>query len=116
MREQITAIALAALLGVGFVATADAQMPPPPNPSATNPSIKETQPGTFTAQGAPTPLKAGAAVTENDAKQRLEAQGYTAIRDLKQDNRKNWHAKAQKDGKSMDVSLDTSGTIRARDN
>src|SRR3954468_18852289 len=114
MSKQVTAVALAALLAAGRVGTPGAQMPPPPNPSVTNPAIKETQPGTFTAQGAPTPLKPGAAVSEDDAKRRLEAQGYTAIRDLKQDNRKNWHAKAEKDGKGMDVSLDTSGTVRAR--
>ncbi len=112
MNRQIVAAGLLGLASVAFVGAARAQMPPPP--SATNPAIRETQPTGPGAQGAPTRLQPQAAISEADAKKRLEAQGYTAIRDLKQDNRSNWHAKAQKDGKSVDVSLDTSGAIRAR--
>jgi protein CpxP len=76
---------------------------PTPQPQRSPGSAQTTNPGSMS----------GAAATQTDAKQRIEAQGYTAVRDLKQDNSKNWHAKAMKDGKSVDVSLDSRGNVRA---
>ena len=51
------------------------------------------------------------ASTAADARKAIEAEGYTSVRDLKQDNKQAWHGKATKDGKTVDVSLDATGKV-----
>jgi hypothetical protein len=70
----------------------------------------QTEPATPPA-GAPTTPNAGAALTETQAKARIEAQGYTDVSELKKDAQGMWNAKAMKDGKSVQISLDTRGQI-----
>jgi hypothetical protein len=77
------------------------------NPGSPTPQTQQRAPGTM---GSGT-MTTGAVATQADAKKQIEAQGYTAVRDIKQDNSKNWHAKAMKDGKSVDVSLDARGNV-----
>jgi hypothetical protein len=127
----LPAVAAVALASGAALAQGTMTAPPSSSPSMNSPS-DSTDPSTrgdrIGAPGSPTPqpqrspgssetntgaMTSGAAATQADAKRRIEAQGYSAVRDLKQDNSKNWHAKAMKDGKSVDVSLDSRGNVRA---
>jgi hypothetical protein len=45
------------------------------------------------------------------AKARIEAQGFTNVSELKKDAQGMWNAKAMKDGKPVQISLDTRGQI-----
>jgi predicted aspartyl protease len=51
------------------------------------------------------------AMTEVQAKARIEAQGFTNVSELKKDAQGMWNAKAMKDGKAVQISLDTGGKI-----
>jgi hypothetical protein len=56
--------------------------------------------------------KAGAAaMTETQAKAQIEAKGYANVSELKKDTKGMWTAKATKDGKSHELSLDTRGQV-----
>jgi len=66
---------------------------------------------TTTNPGAPV---AGAnSFTENQAKSRIEAAGYTDVSGLMKDKDGIWHGKASKSGTMMTVSLDYQGNITA---
>src|SRR5262245_36319431 len=104
MRSVIVIAAIASLAtGVAF-AQYDAK--PGSAPAA------KTEPATPQA-GASTTSKAGAALTETQAKARIEAQGYSNVSELKKDTQGDWMAKAMKNGKSVDLSLDARGQIAA---
>ena len=127
----LPAIAAVTLSAGAAFAQGTMTAPPSNNPSMNNPSTNNsatdpaTSGGRMGTPGSPTPQSqrspsstqmntgatTGAIATQADAKKQLEAQGYTAVRNLKQDNSKNWHAKATKDGKSVDVSLDARGNV-----
>ncbi len=49
--------------------------------------------------------------TEAQAKSRLEANGYTAVSELKKDDKGIWRGKATHAGQSVNVSLDYQGNI-----
>ncbi len=53
----------------------------------------------------------GYAVTAGQAKLRIESGGYSGVTELQQDVHGNWHGKAVKDGKTVQVTLDFNGTI-----
>ena len=48
------------------------------------------------------------------AKSRIETGGYTNVSGLKKDDQGVWRAKATKDGKSVDVSVDFQGNVVTR--
>src|SRR5262245_31331988 len=103
MRSVIFVAAIASLsAGVAF-AQYDAKQPASP-PSA------QAQLAT-TPAGAPAPANAGAAMTEVQAKARIESQGFTNVSELKKDAQGIWSAKAMKDGKAVQLSLDTRGEV-----
>lgn len=52
--------------------------------------------------------------TEGQAKGRIEDAGYTEVTGLAKGTDGMWTAKAMKDGKTMDVSLDFKGAVTAR--
>lgn len=54
----------------------------------------------------------GTITGERDAKARIESSGYSDVTDLSKDSYGIWHAKAQKFGMPVTVSLDTSGTVK----
>ena len=103
MRSVILIAAIASLTAGAAFAQYDAKEP-------ASPPAAKTQPATPQA-GAPTTPNAGAALTEVQAKARIEAQGYTNVSELKKDAQGAWNAKAMKDGKSVQLSLDTRGQI-----
>jgi putative membrane protein len=70
---------------------------PPPSPKAPA-ETKAPQPGANS-------------FTEAQAKSRLEANGYTAVSELKKDESGIWRGKATHAGHPVDVSLDYQGNI-----
>lgn len=101
-------MAAAALLLIAGMVAAQAQNPPA-NPGPNNNAVNTT--GTNNP-GAPV---AGAnSFTEGQAKSRIEANGFSNVSDLKKDDSGVWRGKAQKDGKSTEVSLDFQGNVVAR--
>jgi len=57
------------------------------------------------------PLPGANSFTEGQAKSRLEANGYSAITELKKDEQGVWRGTATHDGKSTAVSVDYRGNI-----
>src|SRR5687767_13827984 len=107
MRSLILVAAITSLTAGAALAQYDAKQPASP------PAAAETKPATPSA-GAPTTPNAGAAATEVQAKARIEAQGYTNVSELKKDAQGLWSAKAMKDGKAVQLSLDTQGQINVQ--
>jgi hypothetical protein len=60
------------------------------------------------------PVAGANSFTEGQAKSRIESNGYTNVSGLKKDDQGVWRGKAQKDGKTTDVSLDFQGNVVAR--
>jgi peptidase YpeB-like protein len=101
MRSMIVIAAIASLtVGTAF-AQYGAKQPAQP-PAATQTQTKPATPSTSSS---------AAAMTEAQAKARIEAQGYANVSELKKDAQGMWTAKAMKDGKSHQLSLDTRGQI-----
>jgi len=53
----------------------------------------------------------GATLTETQAKTRIEGLGFTNVSELKKDSKGMWNARAMKDGKQVQLSMDTQGRI-----
>jgi hypothetical protein len=120
MRKSILpAIAAVALLSGAAFAQGTMTAPPSTNePSARGdhigaPGSPAPQNMPSGAQSTPGTMTTSTVANENDARKRIEAQGYTSVRDVRQDNSKTWRAKAMKDGKSVDLSLDSRGNVRS---
>jgi periplasmic protein CpxP/Spy len=103
MRSVTLIAAIASLTAGAAFAQYDAKQP-------ASPPAAQTKPATPSA-GAPSTANAGAVATETQAKARIEAQGYTNVSELKKDAQGLWSAKAMKDGKSVQLSLDTQGQV-----
>ena len=54
----------------------------------------------------------GTIIGEREAKARIESSGYSNVTDLSKDSYGIWHAKAQKLGMPVTVSLDTRGNVK----
>jgi putative membrane protein len=59
------------------------------------------------------PVPGANSFTEGEARNRIEASGYTHVTDLEKDSQSIWRGKAMKDGKPVDVSLDFKGNVVA---
>lgn len=59
------------------------------------------------------PVEGANSFTEDQARARLEENGYSSITGLKLDDKGVWQASATKDGKSVTVTLDYQGNIVA---
>lgn len=101
-------IAAAALLLSSGMALAQAQNPPA-NPGPNNNAVNTTG-----ANNPGAPVAGANSFTEGQAKSRIESNGFSNVSDLKKDDSGVWRGKAQKDGKSTDVSLDFQGNVVAR--
>jgi peptidase YpeB-like protein len=95
MRSVILVAAIASLTAGAAFAQDDAKQP-------ASPPAAQTQPA----------APAGAAMTEVQAKAKIESQGFTNVSELKKDAQGQWNAKAMKDGKPVQISLDTRGQIK----
>ena len=104
MRTIVISVAVLALTG----AVALAQNPPAQS-RPNNPAVNTT--GTNNANN---PVAGANSFTEGQAKSRMETGGYSNVSGLKKDDNGVWRAKAMKDGKSVDISLDFQGNVIAR--
>jgi hypothetical protein len=81
---------------------------PPAQSGPGNPAVNTT------GNNANNPVAGANSYTEGQAKSRIETGGYTNVSGLKKDDQGVWRAKATKDGKSVDVSLDFQGNVVTR--
>ena len=88
--------------------TAPVANPPAVN-APSNPAIKTTE-----GNNSNTPVAGATSFTEGQAKSRIESMGYTKVSALLKDENGVWRGKAEKDGKSVDVSLDFQGNVVIR--
>jgi hypothetical protein len=82
---------------------------PPANTGPNNPAVNTTG-----ANNPGAPVAGANSFTEGQAKSRIESSGYGNVTNLNKDDNGVWRGKAQKDGKSVDVSLDFQGNVVAR--
>ncbi|PST22572.1 hypothetical protein C7U61_04670 [Rhizobium sp. JAB6] len=75
------------------------------------PSTTQTTPAVNTGQNPGAPVAGKNSFTEDQAKSRIEAAGYTDVTGLKLDDQGVWRATAKKDGKDTGVSLDFQGNV-----
>ena len=67
--------------------------------------------GSVANAGTSTSGAEGHAFTVDQAKSRIEAEGYSGVTQLKKDSQGNWHGNAVKDGNAVQVNLDFNGNI-----
>ena len=103
-----TLIIAAALAAMSSSSIAQSQNPPA-NQGPNNPAINTTG-----ANNPGAPVAGANSFTEGQAKSRIEASGFGNVTDLKKDDSGVWRGKANKDGKSTDVSLDFQGNVVAK--
>jgi sporulation protein YlmC with PRC-barrel domain len=60
------------------------------------------------------PLPGANSFTESQARERIEAKGFTAVSDLKKDDQSIWRGTATKDGRTVNVALDFKGNVVAQ--
>lgn len=101
MRSMIAIAAIATLTAGAALAQYGAKAPASPPAAQTQTQTKATTPATPNA----------AVTTETQAKARIESQGFTNVSEIKKDAQGMWSAKAMKDGKSVQVSLDARGQV-----
>jgi hypothetical protein len=105
MKKMIIAAAL-----LGALATpALAQTTPPATTNGETPAVVTPDTKNPTA-----PVEGANSFTEAQAKERIEAAGYTAVKDLKKDDKGVWMAAGMKDGKPVMVGLDYQGNVVAQ--
>ncbi len=106
MRSTLIIAAITSLA----IASASAQnQNPPANDGPSNPAVKTTE-----GNNPGAPVAGSNSFTEGQAKARIESRGYSNVTNLMKDNAGVWRGKAQKDQKSLDVSLDFQGNVIAR--
>lgn len=97
----------AALLLSTASSTAFAQTTP--SPDGNTPAVATPDTVNPTA-----PVEGSNSFTESQAKERIEAAGYTELSGLKLDDKGVWQASAMKDGKSVAVAMDYQGNVTAQ--
>jgi hypothetical protein len=108
MRKTIIIGAVLALMAGSASAQTQTQNPPAQT-GPNNPAVNTTG-----ANNPGAPVAGANSFTEGQAKSRIESSGYGNVTDLKKDDNGVWRGKGQKDGKSVDVSLDYQGNVVAR--
>jgi hypothetical protein len=78
------------------------------NPNGHTPAV-----ATSTTQNTDAPVAGKNSFTENQARSRIRAAGFTGVSGLMKDKDGVWHAKAMKAGASQTVSLDFQGNVTA---
>ncbi|KQR73398.1 hypothetical protein ASG25_02145 [Rhizobium sp. Leaf384] len=105
MKKIILAAAIVAASAFG----ASAQTTPAPSADGNTPAVATPDTANPTA-----PVEGANSFTEAQAKERIEAAGYTGLDGLMLDDKGIWQAKAMKDGKSVAVSMDYQGNVVAK--
>lgn len=75
------------------------------------PSTSQTTPAVNTDHNPGAPIAGKNSFTEDQAKSRIEAAGYSDVSGLKLDDQGVWRAMGKKDGKQGNVSLDFQGNV-----
>ncbi len=104
---KMTSSAIAAALFFGASSLAMAQSTTSA-PSATPAPIERSAPGSTNLSGS-----SSAMMNEAQVKQRLEADGYSSVSDVRKD-KDGWSAKAMHNGKNVTVDIDNSGKIESK--
>jgi hypothetical protein len=100
---------LKAAIAVGVLSSGAALSQTAPLTASPNPPAISTSNADSKTSAAPV---AGAnSFTQSEAKNRIEAHGYSAVTELAKDDKSIWHGKATKDGKQVSVALDYQGNI-----
>jgi hypothetical protein len=114
-------IAAVASLAIGYAIAQPANPPAAPDPGKTalpqsfDLTLEPSPPAIKTTEGnnPGAPVAGSNSFTEGQAKARIESRGYSKVTNLKQDDMGVWRGKAEKDQKSIDVSLDFQGNVTA---
>jgi hypothetical protein len=96
----------AALIGASALTALAQTTTPPATADGDTPAVATPDTKNVTA-----PVEGANSFTEAQAKERIEGAGYSAVADLKLDEKGIWQAMGTKDGKSVAVSLDYQGNI-----
>jgi predicted homoserine dehydrogenase-like protein len=107
MRNSFIIGVFLAFVASGALAQTQGSSPPAqtgPQNSAINSSDKAVN----------APVKGRNSFTEGEAKSQIEKAGFANVSGLKKDDDGVWRGKAQKDGRSVDVSLDYQGNVVTR--
>ena len=99
-------LALAALAILTLTYPVVAQTPKPAAKGPGNSAVKSTD-----SPQPSSPVEGANSFTEGQAKARIEEKGFSNVSDLKKDDAGIWRGRAQKDGKTVSVSLDFQGNI-----
>lgn len=100
---------LAATLVSASALSAFAQTAPVPSSDGNTPAVVTPDSKNVTA-----PVEGANSFTEDQAKERIEKAGYSAVKDLKKDDKGIWMAAGMKDGKAVSIALDYQGNVVAR--
>lgn len=82
--------------------------------TATTTDTKTPAISTSDTKNANAPVEGENSFTEGQAKERIEAAGFTNVSALKQDDKGVWRGTATKDGKETPVGLDYQGNVVAQ--
>ena len=104
-----TLIPLVAALAIVATSSSAQSQNPPANPGPGNNAINSTG-----ANNPGAPVQGRNSFTEGQAKSRIESNGFSNVSGLKKDDSGVWRAKATKEGKLVDVSLDFQGNVVAK--
>ncbi len=97
------------LVAVGLIVTTAAMAQNPPVQSGPNNSAINSSGQNNSAA----PVAGRNSFTEGQAKSKIEDAGFKSVSDLKKDDNGVWRGKANKDGKTMQVSVDFQGNVNA---
>ncbi|MBM6592624.1 hypothetical protein [Microvirga pudoricolor] len=116
--RRILATVAAAVLSTAAVAQSPATTAPTTGPAdsstmgTTNPAVTVKPKASPESTGSVEP---GAnSFTEAQARSRIEAQGFSDIKDLRKDDQGIWRGTAMRNGQSTSVALDFKGTVAAQ--
>lgn len=107
MNRPIGAIVMASILALATPAFAQAPQSSSPKPPAVTTS-------TAPVKTSAAPVEGKNSFTEGQARKRIEDRGYSAVSELKKDDKSVWRGKAMKDGQSVGVALDYQGNVVAQ--
>jgi hypothetical protein len=108
MQKLLTVAVVAVFAAAALSDGAFAQTAPPANPNASTPAIATPGPNNPGA-----PAAGSNSFTEEQARSRIEAAGYTHVSGLAKDKDGIWRGKASKGGETVTVSLDYQGNVVA---
>ncbi len=109
-----TILPAALVLGLGLAGVAHAQnaATTPAAPVVSGPaSATNNAVNTAPANNSASPVPGANSFTEGQARERIQAKGYSQITNLALDNMGVWRGKGTKSGQTVDVSMDYQGNV-----